>query len=179
MSGTFLTDGHPAVVLFDSGASHTFISNSYASSCGFEISNLKQSYRIIAPGSPIVINRIVWQLHLRIGGKDFLIYPLVLPHQGVDIIICMNWMKEHQVVLDIQTRIVQLRPTPKDSIVLVQLPGHETLSRIVNAMSAKPLEEILVVCDYPDVFPNDLPGLPPDRDVEFVIEERDLPDDFK
>jgi hypothetical protein len=27
-----------------------------------------------------------------------------------------------------------------------------------------------VVCDYPDVFPNDLPGMPPDRDIEFVIE---------
>ena len=170
MTGTFLADGHPAVVLFDSSASHTFISNAYASRCGFEISSIKQSYRIIAPGSSIVINRIVWRLHLRIGGKDFLINPLVLPHQGVDIIIGMNWMEEYQVVLDIQTRTVQLRPTPKDSIVLVQLPGHETLSWTVNAMSAKPLEEIPVVCDYPDVFSDDLAGLPPDRDVEFVIE---------
>ena len=108
MSGTFLADRHPAVVSFDSGASHTFISNSYASRCGFEIGNMEQSYQIIAPGSPIVINQIVWQLHLRIGGKDFPINPLVLPHQGVDIIIGMNWMKEHQVVLDIQTRTVQL-----------------------------------------------------------------------
>src|SRR6266540_5099470 len=152
MMGTFLTDGHPAVVLFDSGASHTFISNSIASRCGFEISDMKQSYWIIAPGSPIVINRIVWQLHLSIGGKDFLINPLVLPHQGVDIIIGMNWMKEYQVVLDIQTRTIQLRPNPKDPIMLVQLPCHETLSRIVNAMSVMPLEEIPVVCDYPDAF---------------------------
>ena len=53
---------------------------------------------------------------------------------------------------------------------MLQLLGHETLSRIVNATSAMPLEEIPVVCDYPDVFPDDLPGLPPDRDVEFVIE---------
>ena len=79
-------------------------------------------------------------------------------------------MKEHQVVLDIQTRTVQLQNNPKDPILLVQLPGHETLSQTVNAMSAMPLEEIPVVCDYPDVFPDDLPGLPPARDVEFVIE---------
>jgi hypothetical protein len=32
------------------------------------------------------------------------------------------------------------------------------------------LDEILVVCEYPDVFPDELPGMPPDRDVEFVIE---------
>jgi len=170
MTGTFLTDGHLAVVLFDSGASHTFISHSYASRCGFEIINMEQSYQIIAPDSPIVINQIVWQLHLKIGGKVFSINPLVLPHQGVDVIIGMNWMKEHQVVLDVQTRTVQLRPTPKDSIVLVQLPGQETMSQTVNATSAMPLEEIPVVCDYPDVFPDDLPGLPPDRDIEFVIE---------
>ena len=56
MTGMFLADWHPAVVLFDSDASHTFISDSYASRCGFEISNLKQGYRIIALGSPIVVN---------------------------------------------------------------------------------------------------------------------------
>jgi hypothetical protein len=35
---------------------------------------------------------------------------------------------------------------------------------------ATSLEEIPVLCDYPDVFPDDLPGMPPDRDIEFVIE---------
>ena len=53
---------------------------------------------------------------------------------------------------------------------LVQLPTNETLSRIVNATSAEPIKEVPVVCDFADVFPADLPGLPPDRDVEFTIE---------
>jgi hypothetical protein len=35
-----------------------------------------------------------------------------------------------------------------------------------------PLDEIPVVCEYPDVFPDELPGMPPDRDVEFVIEHK-------
>src|SRR5438105_126187 len=170
MSGMFLADHFPAVVLFDSGASHTFISNAYVSRCGFEVSNLKQGYRIVAPGSPIEVNRIVWQLSLKIGGKNFFINPLVLPHQGVDIIIGMNWMKEHRVVLDLQCRTVQLQPTSKDPVMLVQLPTNETLSQIVNATSAEPIKEVPVVCDFTDVFPADLPGLPPDRDVEFTIE---------
>jgi hypothetical protein len=38
------------------------------------------------------------------------------------------------------------------------------------AAIAAPLEDIPVVCKYPDVFPDDFPGMPPDRDVEFVIE---------
>ena len=40
----------------------------------------------------------------------------------------------------------------------------------MNAVTAKAIQDIPVVCEFPDVFPNDLPGLPPDRDVEFKIE---------
>jgi hypothetical protein len=37
-------------------------------------------------------------------------------------------------------------------------------------MIESPVEKIPVVCDYPDVFPDELPGMPPDRDIEFAIE---------
>jgi hypothetical protein len=40
----------------------------------------------------------------------------------------------------------------------------------VYAIEGIKLEDIPIVCEYPDVFPDDLPGMPPDRDVEFVIE---------
>ena len=79
-------------------------------------------------------------------------------------------MKEHRVVLYLQYRTMQLRPTPKDPVMLVQLLTNETLSRIVNATSAELIKEVPVVCDFTDVFLADLPGLPPDRDVEFTIE---------
>jgi hypothetical protein len=60
--------------------------------------------------------------------------------------------------------------------------GHEeVLLSILVAIPAKPfgrvyeaivpeLQDILVVCEFLDVFPEDLPGLPPERYVEFVIE---------
>ena len=38
------------------------------------------------------------------------------------------------------------------------------------ALEAKSVEEVPIVCEYPDVFPKELPGMPPDRDVEFVID---------
>jgi hypothetical protein len=40
----------------------------------------------------------------------------------------------------------------------------------VHHTAAQNLEDILVACEFPDVFPEDLPGMPPDRDVEFIIE---------
>jgi hypothetical protein len=52
----------------------------------------------------------------------------------------------------------------------VQLPRQIDLSREVHAVQAKVLTDIPVVSEFPDVFPDDLPGLPPDRDVEFKIE---------
>ena len=45
-----------------------------------------------------------------------------------------------------------------------------TADGAVNQLHGKVPEDIRVVCDYPDVFPDELPGMPPDRDVEFVID---------
>jgi hypothetical protein len=53
---------------------------------------------------------------------------------------------------------------------LVKLPRKIDLSGEVHAVQAKSIADIPVVCEFPDVFPHDLPGLPPDRDVEFKIE---------
>jgi hypothetical protein len=52
----------------------------------------------------------------------------------------------------------------------VQLPQKIDLSGEIHAVQAKSIADIPVVCEFTDVFPDDLPGLPPDRDVEFKIE---------
>jgi hypothetical protein len=41
---------------------------------------------------------------------------------------------------------------------------------MVCSIQAHIVEEVLVVCEYPDVFPDDLPRMPPDRDLEFIID---------
>jgi hypothetical protein len=53
---------------------------------------------------------------------------------------------------------------------LVQLPQKIDLSGEVHVVQSKSIVDIPVVCEFPDIFPNDLPGLPPDQDVEFKIE---------
>ena len=52
----------------------------------------------------------------------------------------------------------------------MQLPRDIQIRSTVNAVTSKAIQDILVVCEFPDVFPVDLPRLPPDRDVEFKIE---------
>jgi hypothetical protein len=81
----------------------------------------------------------------------------------------MNWLTQHQVVLDITTRMIEIH-SPTSGYTILYLPKVESTDSCSYATVAIQLEDIPVVCKYPDVFPDDLPGMPPDRDVEFVIE---------
>ncbi|WVZ94009.1 hypothetical protein U9M48_039953 [Paspalum notatum var. saurae] len=157
-------------MLFDSGATHTFISQSYASKHGIKTSCIKESYNISAPGNPINTNLIVKRLVLSIGGEDFIISPVVLPHQGIDVIMGMNWMNENHAVLDIGSRTVQLMSNVSGKILKVHMPNQKHIEPTVNATEIQEIKKIPVVGEFPDVFPEELPGLPPDRNVEFSIE---------
>ncbi|WVZ70999.1 LOW QUALITY PROTEIN: hypothetical protein U9M48_019626 [Paspalum notatum var. saurae] len=170
LAGTFSVNGHPTVVLFDSGATHTFISQSYASKHGIKTSCIKESYNISAPGNPINTNLIVKRLLLSIGGEDFVISPVVLPHQGIDVILGMNWMNEHHAVLDIGSMTVQLKSNVSGKVLKIHIPNQKHIEPTVNATELQEIKKIPVVCEFPDVFPKELPGLPPDRNVEFSIE---------
>ena len=79
-------------------------------------------------------------------------------------------MSSHGVLIDTSTRVVMLRDPCNQEGFLVQLPRDINLSCAANVVQAKSMADIPVVCDFLDVFPNDLPGLPPDRDMEFKIE---------
>jgi hypothetical protein len=95
---------------------------------------------------------------------------VALPGLGIDVILGMNWMSQNGVLIDTSTRVVMLRDPMDQKGFLVQLPRQIDLSREVHAVQAKTLADIPVVSEFPDVFPDDLSGLPPDRDVEFKIE---------
>jgi hypothetical protein len=81
----------------------------------------------------------------------------------------MNWLTQHQVVLDIATRMIEIH-SPTSGHTTLYLPKVEGINHCSYAAVTIQLEDIPVVCEYPNVFPDDLPGMPPDRDVEFVIE---------
>jgi hypothetical protein len=78
-------------------------------------------------------------------------------------------MTRHQVVLDIASRIAEIKSPIFGSFTLF-LPSQDSTRSCAFAMIELPLKKILVVCEYADVFPDELPGMPPDRDIEFAIE---------
>jgi len=79
MTGTFSVNDHPVTVLFDSGASHTFISEECVVRLGLEIENMSVPYSIHSPGGQLLTNQTVKQVPLRLQGKIFVTHLIVLP----------------------------------------------------------------------------------------------------
>jgi hypothetical protein len=72
-------------------------------------------------------------------------------------------------VLDVATRALEIR-SPTFGDLALYLPSQDSTRSCVFAMIKLPLKKIPVVCEYANVFPDELLGMPPDRDIEFAIE---------
>jgi len=95
---------------------------------------------------------------------------IVLKDQDIDVILGINWMAQRGVVLDTLHRTIKMTLPHENSFLLIQLATPKRAIEEVHATTVTEVENIPVVRDFPDVFPEDLPGLPPDRDVQFSIE---------
>ena len=94
---------------------------------------------------------------------------MILPGKGIDAILGMNWLRVYGVVLNLKQRVVELwLPSSEDRMSLL-MPLDLALPIAAHAKASPDLASIHVVYGFPDVFPEDLPRLSPDRDVEFSI----------
>jgi len=90
-AGMFLVNQHPVVVLFDSGASHSFMSQAFASKHGQSVLDMdKGKICISAPGNQISTNQLVRDVHLTFEGRNYSADILILPGLGIDVILGMN-----------------------------------------------------------------------------------------
>jgi hypothetical protein len=169
LMGTFSIRDHPVKILFDSGATHSFISESLVCKLGLHSCHTKESFVVSTTGGRIPSNTITKVVPLLLCSKTFLTNLIHLGLGGLDVIHEMNWLTQHQVILDIASRMVEIH-SPTSGHTTLYLPKAESINPCSYAVVTVQLEITSVVCEYPDVFPDDLPRMPPDRDVEFVIE---------
>jgi hypothetical protein len=123
---------------------------------------------IATPGGKIALNQICRDVPIQMGSNLIRTDLILLNLKGMDILLSMDWMTRHQVSLDISSRAVEI-DSPDYKATILYLPQREYINSCVYAIEGIKLEEILVICEYPDVFLDDLPGMPPDRDIEFII----------
>jgi hypothetical protein len=171
--GMFPLNSFTALVLFDTGASHSYISKAFVNKNEITTASMGRILKVSSPGGELIVNTERGGLILEIGIHKFPTHLVVLPSQGFDVILGMDWMTAYGGVIDCANRAITLttpegkkiryksRLEPKD-IRLNYLKGIS-----LNHLKEVSLDQVAIVREYPDVFPEELPGMPPDRDVEF------------
>jgi hypothetical protein len=125
------------------------------------IEHIITPYLIHTPGGNIATKQLVMATPLSLAGRLFRTNLIVLEGQRIDVILEMGWMKIY--------KAVHLESLTHGSVVL-KLPFPTFIASTLHHIAAQNLEDILVACEFPDVFPEDLPDMPLDQDVEFIIE---------
>ncbi|GJZ50121.1 putative reverse transcriptase domain-containing protein [Tanacetum coccineum] len=172
VTGTFSLNNSFATVLFDSGADFSFISTEFVSLLNVKSSIVNPSYVIeIADGKKVEVDRIIRGCKLELGNSLFTIDLIPLGHGSFDVIVGMDWLSQNKAVIVCHEKVVEI-PLIGGEILRVQ--GERALGVGKTLMNVKVDEpkvgDISVVRDFVDVFPEDLSGLPPQRQVEFRID---------
>jgi hypothetical protein len=167
--GMFLASSHPATILFDSGASHSFVSSSFVVKHSLPITTMKYTMLVSSPGGEMRTKHICPVVSITIRGLDFSSNLILLDSKGNDIILGMDWLSKYNGVIQCTRKTVKLTKKDGTSVEFVALIQSGSDSKL-NQTKAIAFEYIRVVQDYPDIFLEELLGMPPDHDIEFLIE---------
>jgi hypothetical protein len=166
----FYINSIPTTILFDSGATHLFTSARYANINELPLENIQKPLIVITPKGPAEANHMTNKLTLTIMGREFWSTPIVLEESSIDLILGMSWLRKEKAVIHCATGTVELT-SPKGERFEVMITITASTKPVVYLVDGKCVgRNIRVVRDFPDVFPEELPRMPPDREVEFVID---------
>ncbi|GKC31677.1 putative reverse transcriptase domain-containing protein [Tanacetum coccineum] len=162
----FLLNQHLARVLFDSEADKSFVSISLASKLNIPPIIIDTFYNIkMADGNLVSTNTVIQGATLTLLNKPFEIDLMPIKLDSFDVVIGMDWLSKDL------ARIICV-----EKVIHIPINGETLIIRVfvIHVMEKKSdekiLEDIPVVREFPEVFPEDLPVLPPIRQVEFQID---------
>ncbi|RVW59010.1 Transposon Tf2-2 polyprotein [Vitis vinifera] len=147
-----------ARVLIDPGSTHSFVSVSFAGLLGLPVASMDFDLIVATPmGDSVVASRMLRNCIVMIGYREMPVDLVLLDLQDFDVILGMDWLASYHASVDCFEKRVTF-----------SIPGQPKFS-FEGKHVDRPLH-IPIVREYPDVFPEDLPGLPPEREVEFTID---------
>src|SRR5688572_1066061 len=153
MMGTFLMANHPTIILFDSGASHTFISKKFVEKYCIPCIESREGFIIHSPGGQIFTKEVAYHVPVTLAERDFPTNMIVLKGQDIDVILGMNWLAQHKAILNIDLRTIRLSHGQQEIFlsIPVAIPA-KPCGRIYEAIISE-IQDIPVVCEFPDVYP--------------------------
>ncbi|GKC35196.1 putative reverse transcriptase domain-containing protein [Tanacetum coccineum] len=197
--GTFLLNDRYAFNLFDTGADRSFVSTTFSSLIDFTPTTLDHYYDVeLADGKIIGINTIIRGCTLNFLNYPFNIHLMPLELGSFDVIIGMDWLSKYHTVIDCAKKIIRI-PWGNETLIVhgdgsnqgngtrlniisctktnkYLLKRHHVFLANITAKETedrsgeKRLEDVPIIQDFPEVFPEELPSLPPTRQVEFQID---------
>ena len=178
--GTFPVNSYPATVLFDSGASHSFISKRFAGTHGLSVVELKIPMQVHTPGNDMRTAHYCPSVTIEIKRSPFLSNLILLESKDLDVILGMDWLTRNKGVIDCASRTITLTNDKGEKITFRSPASQKSVASLNQAAiegqtetvekSPRKLEDIPIVQEYPEVFPEDLTTMPPKREIEFRID---------
>nr|GEV90437.1 hypothetical protein [Tanacetum cinerariifolium] len=190
VTGTFLLNNHCASILFGTGADKSFVSTAFSFLININPSTLDYSYDVeLADGQIIRVNTIIRDCTLNFLNHPFNVDLMPIELGSFDVIIGMDWLKTYHVMIVCDEKIVRV-PFGNETLIIqcngsnngnqlniisctktlkYLLKGYPvflaniTTKMIKDKSEEKRLEDVPIVRDFSEVFPKDLPGLPPTR----------------
>jgi hypothetical protein len=144
LEGMFFLNKCPIIILFDSRASHDFMSSACAKRAKLSLVALGAPYVISTPGGRVDADWVVQKVSLKLSRRIFSTNLIILSGQCIDVILGMSCMKMHRVVLDIAGRLVHLASPVYDKVILHILAVSHIKESLHHVVELK-LEDIHVI----------------------------------
>ena len=178
-------------ILIDPSSAHSFVSPSFACHLGKELELLDFLMMVDIPdGDSLVTDLVYRSCDVQVADRELLVYLILLDIQDFDVILGMDWLSTYHSSVDCYSKRVTFHIpnqfefhfegireaslpliSTMQAYCLLKKGCHAYLAYVSNSKSKLPeLDKIWVVKEFPDVFPEDLLGLPPDREIEFSID---------
>jgi hypothetical protein len=158
--GIFLASSHPTTVLFYSGASHSFVSSKFVAKHNLPITIMKYTMIASSLRGEMKTKHICPTISIAIRGMDFLSSLIIIDSRGIDIILGMDWLRKYDEVILCTKRAIHLTQedgTTKEFVVAIS--ANQIC--VLNQVKGTSLDEINIVSEFLDVFPEELSGMPP------------------
>eukprot|EP00253_Pinus_taeda_P012331 PITA_12331 len=146
-------------VLIDLGATLSYISPKIVEQCKFQPEKFRNPWLVqLATGTKRRVMAKVKSCPIVVAGQPVVADLNILPRGSYDVLIGMDWLEKHWALVNCKTKVIRC------PVYAIQVGYAETKNK------ENPLEHLPVIKEFADVFPEEIPGLPPKRDIDFTIE---------
>ena len=170
--------------LIDPGSTHSYVGMEHVFDKVPAMEKLAYDMHVTSPlGHSVSVNSVYRNFPIVIQAREFLVDLIILPFREFDLILEMHWLTKHHTIVNCDKKIVLIKCSNL-SEVTVQGIRSESIPKVISAMEARrflrkdceaflalilnfkrkqvKFENILVIREFPDVFPEELPGVPPE-----------------